>query len=315
MMMLIVGYDGSTCADEAIDGLTRAGLPSADVEAHVISIADVWPAPPGEEYKKAFPEAYAKIRANLARELGDAERCSAKGAQRLGALFPNWHVVGEGLADSPYWGLIARADATHADLIVVGSHGHTAVGRALLGSVSHNVALYANCAVRIGRTARTRNQPGDAGLRILIAWDNSPSAAAAVDAVASRDWPKGSSVRMVTAIDARLSSFIPVVFPLTTPWESSSGYTSGALDEHLLIDAHAKASLDKLRSTGLAVEDLVIKDGIPKQVLRNEAHQWGADCVFMGARGLSRMQRVLLGSVAAGVAARAVCSVEIVRVG
>jgi hypothetical protein len=38
-----------------------------------------------------------------------------------------------------------------------------------------------------------------------------------------------------------------------------------------------------------------------------------ADCIFVGARGLSQVERFLLGSVSSAVAARASCSVEVVR--
>jgi nucleotide-binding universal stress UspA family protein len=48
-------------------------------------------------------------------------------------------------------------------------------------------------------------------------------------------------------------------------------------------------------------------------VLVEEAEGWGADCVFVGATGLRGAERLLMGSVSAAVAARAHCSVEIVR--
>jgi nucleotide-binding universal stress UspA family protein len=44
-----------------------------------------------------------------------------------------------------------------------------------------------------------------------------------------------------------------------------------------------------------------------------EAESWGADCIFVGARGMDRIDRFLLGSVSSALAARAHCSVEIVR--
>jgi nucleotide-binding universal stress UspA family protein len=48
-------------------------------------------------------------------------------------------------------------------------------------------------------------------------------------------------------------------------------------------------------------------------VLLNEAEAWHADCVFLGAKGISRIERFLLGSVSSSVAARAHCSVEVIR--
>ena len=67
-----------------------------------------------------------------------------------------------------------------------------------------------------------------------------------------------------------------------------------------------------LHTRGLTVSS-VIKEGDPKHVLLDEAEQWEADCIFVGARGLSRVARFWLGSVSAAVAARAYCAVEVVR--
>jgi Universal stress protein family len=67
-----------------------------------------------------------------------------------------------------------------------------------------------------------------------------------------------------------------------------------------------------LHKRGLAVSS-VIRACDPKHVLLDEAEHWRADGLFVGARGLSRVERFLLGSVSAAVAARAPCSVEVVR--
>ncbi len=47
--------------------------------------------------------------------------------------------------------ILNEADEFGADIIVVGSHGQSALSRFLLGSVSHAVALHANCSVEIVR--------------------------------------------------------------------------------------------------------------------------------------------------------------------
>ncbi|MCV4785306.1 universal stress protein, partial [Escherichia coli] len=62
----------------------------------------------------------------------------------------------EACADSPAWGIIKRADEWQPDLIVVGSHGRTAIERFVLGSVSQKVLYEARCSVRIAR-ARQRS--------------------------------------------------------------------------------------------------------------------------------------------------------------
>jgi nucleotide-binding universal stress UspA family protein len=70
---------------------------------------------------------------------------------------------------------------------------------------------------------------------------------------------------------------------------------------------------DELRPAGLKATAMV-KEGDPKRVRVAHAEQWGADCIFVGSVGFSnRFEGFMLGSVSAAVAARAHCSVEVVR--
>jgi nucleotide-binding universal stress UspA family protein len=57
-----------------------------------------------------------------------------------------------------------------------------------------------------------------------------------------------------------------------------------------------------------------IIEGNPKHELVRVSEEWHADCIFVGSAGSSNtMGRFVLGSVSAAVAARAHCSVEVVR--
>jgi nucleotide-binding universal stress UspA family protein len=71
-------------------------------------------------------------------------------------------------------------------------------------------------------------------------------------------------------------------------------------------------SVEKLRSAGLNAS-LMIRRGNPKDEIIEEAEGWGADCIFLGAKGTRGVERLLLGSVSSAVSARARCSVEVVR--
>jgi nucleotide-binding universal stress UspA family protein len=67
-----------------------------------------------------------------------------------------------------------------------------------------------------------------------------------------------------------------------------------------------------LQKAGLEVSS-VFAEMDPKQLLVEEAEKWGAACILVGARGLGRWKRLLLGSVSTAIAARSHCSVEVVR--
>lgn len=122
-----------------------------------------------------------------------------------------------------------------------------------------------------------------------------------------RVWPAGSAVRLGTALDARMCTALAF-----THLRREAGAEVMDEDERAWMSKTVEAMAAPLRTQGLTVSS-VIKEGDPKHVLLDEAEHWGADCLFVGARGLSGVERFLLGSVSAAVAARAHCSVEVVR--
>jgi nucleotide-binding universal stress UspA family protein len=314
MLKLLIGYDGSEYAADAIDDLARAGLPATDVEATVLSIADLLPGVMREDLAHSYPAAvFKEARLRAQQELAEAQETAQHGAQRMRRVFAGWQVRAEAAADSPYWGLIKRADDRHTDLLVVGSQGRSALGRFMLGSVSQNAVLYAPCSTRIGRrreNERRETVAASAPVRIIVGWDGSPDATSAVNAIAQRAWPPGSQARLVTALDSRLVTAPPAVLPVES---IAHGSPTHVHDETDLIREGARPVIQTLRNAGLDIGEPVLRRGNPKKVLTDEAETWQADCIFVGAKGMSRVEQVLLGSVSGAVAARAYCSVEVVR--
>jgi nucleotide-binding universal stress UspA family protein len=85
-------------------------------------------------------------------------------------------------------------------------------------------------------------------------------------------------------------------------------------EERAWVEKISKSSLDILRAAGIKVT-CVLREGDPKQELCKSAEEWHADCIFVGSAGFSnRLERFVLGSISASVAARAHCTVEVVRV-
>lgn len=278
---LLIAYDGSTCSDAALADLKRAGLPE-HLEAIVMTVAPLIFLPPDEQLKDdevISPGAATMVTAlqQEAREaLRHAEAIAEQGAARVKEDFPGWTVSYRAEGESPAWALIKTASSLHSDLIVAGAHRHSSLGgRLIMGSVSQRVLYEADCTVRL---ARCSTQHREGPVRIVVGFNPATESDVAVDAVAARTWPVGTEVRLVAAGEAV------------------------RLDEQQ----------QKLHAAGLKVSE-VIEHGEPVQVLVHEAEEWGADSIFVGTRNVHGLQHLLRGSVASAIAARAQCSVEVVR--
>lgn len=286
-MKILVAYDGSEGSDAALKDLVRAGLPD-NTEVLVMSLADVF-IPPDDQSEDSFPS-YVPETVKLAHQraqqkLEEAQDMARRASEQIKSTFPGWSVHYEALADSPAWGLLRTADQWKPDLTVMGARGHSVrEARLILGSISQRVLYEARGSVRIARPPR---KDVDEPVFILIGIDDSADSSAAVDAVCDRRWPKGSEVALLTVVDTVLE---------TTPNPSDPSHLSA----------------EKLRNAGLHV-NVLVKRGKPADEILEEAKAWGADCIFLGAKGKRGIGRLLLGSVSSGVAARAHCSVEVVR--
>jgi len=307
-MKILIGYDGSKCAEAALQDLTRAGLP-VEADVVVMSVADVFP-PPQIKNEDAFPQnppaAVRRAHEHAVKEIEDAHDLAQKAKDKLGRLFRHWEIRAEACGDSPVWALVKRAYKWKPDLIVVGAHGHSALGgRLILGSVSLRVLYEAGTTVRV---ARGRVGVDDVPVRIIVGMDGSTNSQAALNAVAKRSWPKGSEVRLITALDTVLCLGAASEEEYKTiKWFEVSN------ENDLIYLRHSFESLaEKLRNTGPNVS-VEFKKGDPKQILVDEAESWKADSIFVGAKGTRGIERLMLGSVSAAVAARAHCSVEVVR--
>ena len=311
-MKLLIAYDGSRCSDAALDDLTHAGLPVKG-EAMVISVAEVWlPPPPPSSLEIVELAVTAKGPFGLERKymagsaaVKDADKLAVKAAARFRANFPAWTVTHEAGWGSPNWEIFSKATEWKADLIVVGSHGRTALGRLFLGSISQWLLNEARCSVRV---ARGKIDEPDFPVRLIVGLDGSQNAHAALAQVAARNWPEKSEVRVVVVDQLLEPTVVGDFIPAIRDSVEESNAEESEYSRKLAEDA-----AQKLRVKGLRA-DALVKIGDPKHELVKIAEEWRADCIFLGATGLtSRVERFLLGSVAGAVAVRAHCSVEIVR--
>jgi nucleotide-binding universal stress UspA family protein len=292
-MKILIGYDGSDCSERMIWDLKHAGLPK-QAAAVVMTVAEHWLVPP-----TSFGG--VDVHFTEAPDEGENTRAMAEQAQSLVSYyFPQWEVKAEAVWGMPATKLVEKADDWKPDLLVVGSHGRGALGRFLLGSVSQKVLHEAHCSVRI---ARGTAEQADTPVRLLIALDGSKGAQAAVDAVAARHWPADSQVRLVNAT---------WTVPPITAGRMVAPITEWIAEENARLKTALEAATAKLQGVGL-ITSSVVEEEEPKAFICKEAERWGADCIFLGARGMGPVERLMIGSISSGVAARAHCSVEVVR--
>lgn len=287
-MKVLFAFDNSECAQRALDDLFKAGFPD-DTEVCVLSVIEHWLPPPSALEMVTHldhDQEYLAVARRAAFQIQEAR--------------PSWNVSSEVRAGSPANAILQHAEEWPADLIVVGSHSRTTVGRFFFGSVSQKVLHAAKCPVRI---ARGQVDEPDAVLRLVIGIDGSPSAEAALQAVLHRTWPANTQVRLVTA---------KWTIPPSLPNQAMGPITTWVLEENARIQAAIDNALLRLQAAGLQAE-AVQKDAVPQQLIYEEAETWDADCIFVGAHGMNALERFMIGSVSSAIAARAHCSVEIVR--
>src|ERR1043166_7964355 len=163
MMKILIGHDGSQSADAALVDLQRAGLP-VEAEALVVSVADVMMSSATPAYELAGEALMSRrVTAGLVhaqrqteRVLNEAKDFARRASDQVRSYFPHWSVRAETLAGSAALELISKADEWNPDLIVVGSHGRSAVSRFILGSVSKKVVTGSGHSVRVSRAHLAR---------------------------------------------------------------------------------------------------------------------------------------------------------------
>lgn len=307
MKRVLIGYDGSPCAEATIDDLPNAGLPK-ESEALILSVADVWlpkDALQRPDVPPTLSDVGRKARQHAHDALETSQRLAARGAERLRALLPGWKVGSDAVADSPAWALIRKAEEWRAELAVVGSHGRSRLERIFLGSVSYKVAAEAHCSVRI---ARPRRSAPTEPQRLVVAVDGSPESLTAAAVAAARSW-KAAVFHVVAVLDERLETALG--------WPSLFGeqWILPRDDEPRQAVQRMLESATRLLSDAGQKAETFLLQGEPKHEVLAHAKSWEADVIFLGARGVHHGGRLTLGTTASAVAARSHCSVEIVRPG
>ena len=284
-MRVMVAVDGSIYSAAAVSDLRRAGLPPR-TEVRVVSVADTINTPVVSEFD-LVSLASVRPQAVIGREFAnrefahsEAQRHAAEAADVLKSELPEMKVSHEALEGKPENELLRVAWEWEPDLIVTGSHGHSTLKRLLLGSVSTAVADKAEASVRI--VPKRFEQSDTEGAKLLIGVRGTMDAEHVVDVLKERVWSDGTQIRMMVIDEFARTGEDPTVDELAQYQEIARTLSN--------------------ESTHVSVD---IRTGDPEFLLLSEAESWHADSIFIPASTLGR--------IAAGLAARFVSPVEVVR--
>ena len=194
---------------------------------------------------------------------------------------------------------------TIKDIAIRSNLSHTTVSRVL--NRRGDAFISEQTRQRILTLAREMGYQPNTIARALVT-GRSNTIALAISAVAARAWPAGTQVRVVVVLDLRF--WVEMASYGAPGWQVGEGI----YDDKSWARKAVSAVTRELSEAGL-LATAVIQEGNPKHVLIRESESFSADCIFVGAKGHSRIERLLIGSVSMAVAANAPCSVEVVRQG
>ena len=129
-MKILIAYDGSSCAEAALDDLARAGLPETG-EFLVMSVAEVWLPPDNlrQQWEAENPDSDYLNEINRKHDekskkvVAEFETLANHAAERLRQMFSGWTITAEAASGSPAWEILSKAGDFKPDLIVAGSWG------------------------------------------------------------------------------------------------------------------------------------------------------------------------------------------------
>src|SRR5450759_3941693 len=289
-MRVLIGYDGSESADQAVTLAAGLAWP-AGTECRILTACG----PVLATYQPGMFVDAATLQSIYDAQQQDAERLALAASERIDR--PDLSVATEVVFGRPATSILDVADRLAPDLLVVGSRGLGPLTSALLGSVSEELVDHAPCPVLVARGIELR--------RIVLAEDGSPDARAASTLLLR--WPifRGCEVRVVSVAE------IPDLRKTTT---EPAGTAAQRVAQKALATADevARTTADRLSRAGLSA-DTSVRQGDPTAEILAAAGDWSADLIIIGTRGQTGLTRLLHGSVARKILEHARCSVLIER--
>ncbi|GMV44867.1 MAG: hypothetical protein AMXMBFR66_02650 [Pseudomonadota bacterium] len=295
-MKILIPVDGSPFSDAALAFV--AARPFREEAQLYIDVLNVQlPVP---------PRAGRAVGAEIVRSWHEAESTKilkpAVGALRRAHLEPAWYwVVGSPGVEIADW-----ADQHAVDLIVMGSHGHSALRGLVFGSVTQRVLASTAVPVLVLRTPKA---PERASLRVGVALDGSAYGDAAARYVIQHRSLFGPRPT-VSLIHVHAPTWLERQYPLAT-LPSANDLASAEAEAFDQALAPARALFAE---SGLAANEHCVV-GNPGEEIAQFARTAKLDILVMGSHGHGALTGALLGSVASRVAATCSTPLLLIRLG
>lgn len=294
-MRILVAYDGSPAAEQAVALAGRLAGPSASTLLVAGAVEFDLPYYTGVRHERAArPEVDPQLIVARQQQVSDAVRELKREGHSVDG------VVLRGRAATV---LADKAVSFRADLVITGSRGHGPVLGLLLGSVAAELVDTAGCPVLVARGTDIR--------RIVIAVDGSPAADAAVSLLET--WPIVEDGRVLHVLSVA-QVMDPVEFGIAPPRYHAAARRHADVvaeqkERHTRI---ADETAARLRAVGHPAH-ATMRTGRAAAEIIALASEIDADLIVMGSRGQTGIARIVLGSVARKVLNTSVGSVLIAR--
>jgi nucleotide-binding universal stress UspA family protein len=190
--------------------------------------------------------------------------------------------------EEPSGAICARAAEIGADLIALGTRGHTGLAHVVFGSIAERVAQVASAAVLTAHA----DSPGPAPYRcVLVPTDFSP------DSDAALAWAR--------SLVARTGGKLVLLHAYDLPQLALTGSALAAASVEKALADSAREKMAELRASlsGVDVETHV-SAARPDPAILDAAERVHADAIALGTRGRTGVAHVVLGSTAERVIRR-----------
>lgn len=228
----------------------------------------------------------------------NAARSSMEGAYldgKAGELSrtPGAHVTRERRVGPAAETIADVATSSHADLVVMTTHGRTGLSRAWLGSVADSIVRWAGVPVLMLRPSDDEAAP-TTFRRVMIPLDESPRAECIVDSAVALG---GSNA---TYVLIEVVAPVPIMLSYADPYAMTATIADPEATDRAVAEArkYLERVAQRLRARGIAsIEEHVVTADHAAPALLHAAKAHNVDLIAIGTHGRGS-SRLLLGSVA-----------------